>query len=73
MHHQAGRLVHHDDVIVLVQDVDGDVLGREGERRFRVRHFDDELLAEAHLVGRLDGGAVDEHMAIFGEARDGAP
>ena len=50
VHDEPGRLVHHEDVFVLVEDVDGDVLAKQREGRLRVRHVDDQPLATADLV-----------------------
>ena len=73
MDDEAGGLVHDDHVLVLVQHVDRDVFGRERQRRSGVGHVDRELLADAHLVRRLDRLTVDAHAALAREALDGAP
>ena len=57
-----GRLVHDDDRIVLVQDVERDVL-RHGPfaRHFELEHRDDVALAQ--LQRRPAGGVVDANLA----------
>ena len=63
VHREPRRFVHHDELVVLVDDADGDVLRREVERRRR-RHDDHHHVAAAHDSRRLDGASVDGDAAL---------
>ena len=66
VHREPRGLVHHDELIVLVDDADGDVLRREVERRRR-RHDDHDHVAAAHGSRRLHGAPVDGDAALARE------
>ena len=59
MHHEAGRLVDDDDVVVLVDDVERDILAlRLGIGGFR--HVDYDRIAGSDMIsGVADGGGSD--------------
>ena len=59
----AGGLVDHDEVVVLIDDVDGDVLGEERERTRRVRQQDADDVVGVDAVVLLLGLAVDDDAA----------
>ena len=65
MNDKAGRLVQHHDLIVLVDDVEGDRLGPE-RAAFRRRHQHDlETLTGAHLArGSRDGSRIEPDMTL---------
>ncbi len=73
VHDEARGLVHHERVVVLVQDVDRDVLAEERERGCRVGHVDDDRVAGAKLVRRLDRGTACGDVTVAGEPLDRAP
>jgi hypothetical protein len=63
---QAGRLVHDDEMGVLVHHVDRDVLGL-GLGGHGGRHGDEDRLPGAHPGRRPGGPAVDEDPALVDE------
>ena len=64
MHHQAGRLVDDDDVVVLVDDVERDALAL-GLGRLRRRHLDrDDLAGVDAIAGIADRAGADRDRAV---------
>ncbi len=71
VHHEAGRLVDDEQVLVLVDDGEGNVGGKEVARRFDGGQLDDHFLTmleqprgahhhtgHAHAAGRDDAGGL---------------
>ena len=66
MDHHARRLVHHKQVIILIDDVERDVLGNDFGGVTRTVHHDLHHIAGTHLVVRLLGLAVDQDVSGIG-------
>ena len=64
---EARGLVDGDDVLVFIEDVEGDVLG-EGVERLQFRGFEFDGLSGAELIGCLLRHAVDA-CAVFVDPR----
>src|SRR5690625_91619 len=62
VHDQAGRLGQHQQVGILVADVQVHGLRAQGHFRLQLRLQDDDLAA-VHALARYGGGAVDMHAA----------
>jgi hypothetical protein len=66
VHHEPGALVHHEQRLVLVHDVEGHRLGPEGEGLGRRHEFHRDHVAGAHLARRrADDRGRDLHVAVF--------
>src|SRR5919197_2800488 len=63
----AGGLVDDDYLLVLVDDVERDLFGREFRRRRRGQ-LDLDALARPQLVRRLRRAPADEHVAVLDRA-----
>ena len=68
--HHAGGLVDDGEVLVFVEDVEGDVLGDGVERRGLRGAFDLDRFAAVELLFGLGGIAVDADLAGFDEKLD---
>ena len=64
MHHDPGRLVHDEQVLVLVRDPERELLGLE-LARVRVRRLEDQLLAAREPVALGPRFAVEKRAALF--------
>ena len=60
--HHSRRLVHHRQVVIFVNNVEGDVLGNRSQRRPLRCAQDGNLLAAAQLQRRLGNRAVDQRL-----------
>ncbi len=67
MHHHAGRLVDHGEVLILKDHVEWNVFGDGFEGRGMRLAGDGDLLAAAQLERGLNVRAVDEDVALFEE------
>jgi hypothetical protein len=64
VHHEPRRFVHYQDVLVLEEDGDGDLLGRDallGDARFHT-------LSAPDPVGRIGLAAIDEEEVFLDES-----
>ena len=55
VNHQPGRLVDHDEAVILINHLEGDRFARE-RVRLHGGHLDIEAIALAHLDGRIGNG-----------------
>src|SRR5579859_322677 len=67
MHDHPGRLVDHDDVLVLIHDVEVDGLGGRGAGT-RGRHLELDHVAGRHVVGGARRHPVDHDPALLDQA-----
>ena len=72
VNYDARGLVQHQDVFVLVDDVQVHLLGLDGHLRLRLERRAD-LVAGLDAVARLGGPVVDQHLAIVDELRRPGP
>src|SRR5271166_538420 len=62
--HHAGRLVDNGEIVVFVEDVEGDFLGDGSERSTLSGAEDRDALAAAQLEGRLGGCVVQQYLFL---------
>jgi hypothetical protein len=62
MHDHRRRFVHRDQMLVLVQDIEGDVFGI-GARGAQRKHVDDDALSGLEPIGDLRSGVIHPHAA----------
>ena len=66
MDHQSGRFVDHQDVIVLIDDVERDIFGDDFKFISRTVHDHLNNIAGFYAVVALDGFSVDDDAPCFG-------
>jgi hypothetical protein len=64
MYYQPGRLIHCDDVLVHVQNIDRNILGVGAQRR-HFRRLDIDLLTASDYEGSFLDGAVHEYTTAL--------
>jgi hypothetical protein len=64
MHHDPGRFVHDEQVLVLVRDPERQILGLQLARA-QVRRLEDQLLAAREPVALGPRLAVEKRAALF--------
>ena len=69
MHHHAGRLVDHDQMLVLIEDGQRNVLSNRPGLNWR-RLPDDRFIPWTQLGAGLGGFAVDQHAALIDQTLD---
>ena len=62
MHHHAARLVHDDDVVILIKDIQGKHLRQDLDRN-RIGQRKNDLFASRQLIVGLLRLAIDESLA----------
>ena len=66
MHHQACLFVDDDDVVVFVDDVQRDRLGRDVGLSWGIGEHDGNHIVGLHLVVLLDGFLINQDVACLG-------
>ncbi len=66
MHDQSGRLVEHDEVVVLMNDVERNILGDDLHLALGIGHHEGDAVERLHLVTRLHRRAVHQDVSSVG-------
>ena len=73
MHHEPGRLVQYDEVVVFIQDVERNILRNNFHLPLGIGHHEGNTVERLHLVARLHGNAVHKDISAVGCGLHPAP
>jgi hypothetical protein len=72
MNHQARRFVDHQEISVLIQDIERNRLGLDPPR-LRRGECHDESVVSPNSIARLSGAVADPHALLMNQALDHRP
>lgn len=67
MHNYAGRFVDDDQFVVFIDNIDGNVFGKE-RRCGQGRQFRFDLIGRSQFVGSFCRAPIDQHVTVFNQA-----